>query len=342
MRRLLAALLGAWLGTAAVPGAQSSSVREEVESALKNMKFTPAEIASLQQGTVIARAESAGNGEMITQAAVRLRVPHDQVVSYYGQMIAYVDGKVTLGFGRFSTPAVAADVAKLAFDRDEVDALKNCKPGNCDIRLSGAGMTALQSAVDWKAADYVERANAFARKTAIDYITAYRARGDAALVTFNDTGKPVNLGAEWKAIVGNSPLLQTLRPEIVRYLTGYPKETLANSRDIIYWIKEDYGMKPVTSLVHALIDTSGAPGRTIVAQKYIYASHYYDASFAIASIMTGSENGSPVTYIVYGNRSRGDVLRGGFGGLTRNVVRNQAKKAAQDTLGTIKQVLEKP
>jgi hypothetical protein len=48
-----------------------------------------------------------------------------------------------------------------------------------------------------------------------------------------------------------------------------------------------------------------------------------------------------VTYLVYANRSRGDMLRGGFGGLKRNVAQSQARKAAEETLGTIKSQMEK-
>ena len=44
--------------------------------------------------------------------------------------------------------------------------------------------------------------------------------------------------------------------------------------------------------------------------------------------------------MVYANRSRGDLLKGGFGGLKRAVARDQARKAAQTTLETMKSALE--
>jgi hypothetical protein len=40
------------------------------------------------------------------------------------------------------------------------------------------------------------------------------------------------------------------------------------------------------------------------------------------------------------NSLRGDLLRGGFGGVKRNVAQSQARKAAQETLATIKSQLE--
>src|SRR4029453_12579977 len=102
MRRLAlaAALAASCLPTAA--GGQTSNAREEVDRALQKMKFTAAETATLGSGAVIAQADTATEGEILTQAAVKILVPHAQVVAYYGQMIAYVDGEGTLDFGRVS------------------------------------------------------------------------------------------------------------------------------------------------------------------------------------------------------------------------------------------------
>jgi hypothetical protein len=339
-------LVTASLTFATGPGArlsgQGSDPRAEVDAQLTALRFTTAEIASLHTGKVISRAESSSDaGELVTQAAIMVRKPHAAVLSYYGQMIAYVDGQVTIAFGRFSTPATLTDVSGLAFDRSEVSGLKACRPGSCDIRLGGAGLKTLQSSIDWNAADAEARVNTYARKAAVDYVNAYRQRGDEALVTYNDRDDAVSLKSAWSGIVSNSSGLTAMLPELGRYLTRYPSDPLPGSRDVFYWIKENYGLKPVISIVHGVIYTTpGRTDRTIVAQKYIYASHYYDASLAVASIVSGMEAGLPTTYIVYGNRSRGDMLKGGFGGIQRTAARSQAKKAAESTLATIKQVLE--
>jgi hypothetical protein len=60
----------------------------------------------------------------------------------------------------------------------------------------------------------------------------------------------------------------------------------------------------------------------------------------MANIIQGNENGKPVSYLLYGNRSRGDLLKGGFGGLQGSVAKSQTRKAAVDTLTTIKTMLE--
>jgi hypothetical protein len=53
------------------------------------------------------------------------------------------------------------------------------------------------------------------------------------------------------------------------------------------------------------------------------------------------ESGRPVTYLVFATRTRGDLLKGGFGGIKGAVARKQIRKGAEETLQTIQTVLEK-
>ena len=322
---------------------QAPDPSQFVHAYLTANSFSAAEVAELETGRVVAHVDggrSTGT-EVFVIAAVKIRVPRAQVASYYGQMISYVDGEVTTAFGRFSSPPAIADVTNLAFDRDEIDSLKSCRAGKCDIRVSGAALDALRSSIDWNAADYAERTNAFVRKAAIDYVTAYQTRGDAALVTYNDRAEPVSLREQWRGILGNSPLLQESAPELRTYLERYPNATLAGARNIFYWVKERFGLAPIIGIVHGVVyEPPSHPDRTMVVQKQLYASHYLDGSLAVATLLDGREGGRPATYLLYTNRSRGDLLKGGFGGLKRNVARSQARRAAEDTLAMIKQVLE--
>jgi hypothetical protein len=219
----------------------------------------------------------------------------------------------------------------------------SCRPGDCDIRIGGAGLTALRSAIDWSASDYVTKVNEFVRQSALRYVADYQKRGDDALVTYDDSDRQVSLKDQWRAIVANSPYFQVYAPELEAYLKFYPEAPLAGARDIFYWVKENYGaLKTVINIVHAVVyEPPGKPDQALVAQKHIYASHYYDASLAVASMAGAEESGKPVTYLTYVNRSRGDLLKGGIGGVRRTVARDQASKSAEQTLGTIQSMLER-
>jgi hypothetical protein len=328
--------LAAVLATQAAPDA-----RREVHDYLAKNGFTATETAALEAGDVVARAVSKSE-EIVVIGAVRVRAPRAAVLDYYGQMVSYVDGAVTLAFGRFGTPPQPDDVKDLSLDAEEIKDLRACKPGNCDLRFSGTGIDALQRTVDWNAPGAAARVNAFVRQAAIDYVSAYQSRGDEALVTYDDRARPVSLQQQWRGIIGNSAYFHEYAPELRAYLEQYPKGSLAGARDVFYWVKENYGFKPVVAIVHGVIYQPPARSdRAFVVQKQIYANHYFDGSFAVATLLSADESGSPATYLVYANRSRGDMLRGGLGGLKRNMGESQARKAALQTLGTIKRQLEK-
>jgi len=310
---------------------------------LQVAKFAPADITSLEKGAVIARImPGSSDSEVMVVAAVKIRASRDQTVNYYGQMISYVDGKVTTAFGRFSNPPSVADVGALSLDASEIAHLKSCEPGDCDLRIGGTALAALKGSINWNAANTEAQANALIREAIVTYVGAYVKMGDDVLVTYNDRSKPVRLKGEWLGILAASPYFAQYATPLRDHLAMFPRRPAAGARDILYWVNEKYtGLKPVVSIVHAVIyQDPTKPDRTIVAQKQLYASHYYDGSLAIVSANLALDGATPVTYLVYANRSRGDLLKGGFGGLKRKVAGDQAKTAAEQTLGTIKTVLE--
>jgi len=336
----LAGLLVLTIGGALTFAGQGA--RQEVQAYLTGVGFTESDLARLEAGEVLARAEQGGsNDEVVVAGAVKIRARPDRVASYYGQMITYVDGEVTLAFGRFSSPPVLADVQGLSLDSSEVDALKSCRVGDCDLRLGGTGLGTLRSRVNWDAPGYVDEANRVARDAIVRYLTDYQARGDAALVTYDDRAEAVSLRQQWRGILANSTAFYQYLPELRDYLASYPSGRPPGARDVFYWVKEDYGLKPVISVVHAVIyEPPDRTDRVFIVQKQLYASHYYDGSLAVGTVLAATDGTAPVSYLLYGNRSRGDLLKGGFGGLRRTVARRQAQSAAVQTMGTIKRVLE--
>jgi hypothetical protein len=338
----LAIASGVLVSAAARAPQAPPDAKKNVETFLASAHFTADDLARLEGGGVIARADPTDvSNEVLVSAAVKIRAPRERVINYYGQMISFVDGAVTLAFGRFSNPPVAADVKDLTLDRNDLAELKACRPGKCDMRIGGTALASLQS-IDWNAADSGDKATTLVRRMVVDYVRNYLAHGDAALVTYDDRSKPVKLQDQWTQIVAGAAAFHQYLPEMTKYLQGYPAEKLAGTRDGLYWVKEDYGFKPTISVVHGVIYTPPSrPDRAIVAQKQIYASHYYDGSLAVATLVDTTDGGRPATYLIYGNRSRGDMLGGGFGGLRRATAQSQARKAAEQTLGTIKEMVEK-
>jgi len=326
--------------------AGAPAIPKDVEQYLVGVAaFSPAEVGSLEAGKVIAKVVPGGvDTEVMAVAAVKIRATRKQTVSYYGQMVTYVDGEVTTAFGRFSNPPVINDVTAMALDAGDVSHLKSCQPRDCDLRLGGAGLTKVRAAVDWKGPDPAGQVNALLRESAVDYVAAYLKNGDAALITYDNTERPVSLEEQWLGLLSASKYFQQASPALRDYLAQYPRRPLPGAKDILYWVNEKYtGLKPVISIVHSVIyDAPGQPDRTVIVQKQLYASHYYDGSLALVVAIEAPDGGVPVTYLIYGNRSRGDMMKGGFGGLKRKIAADQVRKAAIQTLETMRTVLEKP
>jgi hypothetical protein len=307
--------------------------------------FNAADVSRFDAGEVIARLAPGGtDSEVSALAAVRIRTSKDQAVSYFNQYLSYEDGRVTLQFGRFSRPPAASDISRLTLDREDVEGLRNCRVGDCDIRVGAAMIGEMQRAVDWKSPNAADQANALARERIVEYVSAYLARGNAALVTYNDRSQPVSLQNEWQGILASTPHFAHYAPALKQYADAFPKATLPGSSDVIYWAKENYGLpKPVIHVTHMITWKDPArPDRILVAQKQIYASHYYDGSLALTALLDlPPVDGRPACAMIYFNRSRGDLLKGGFGGMRRRVAQDRARDAAVQTLTSIRDVLEK-
>ncbi len=308
--------------------------------------FTSTDIQALEAGQVISSVVSNdADAEISVVGAVRIRAARAFVLQYYNQMISYVDGRVTLQYGTFSRPPVLADVRGLTFEADDIEALRACQPGDCDLKLGARGILALRPLVGFDRPGYQERAQQAMRQAVVDYAAAYLAKGDAALVTYNDRAEPVGLADQFRSILANSPHFPSYAPALKAHLENFPRGgALPGGKDTLYWVKENYGRKPTVSIVHLVTyDDPKQPGVTFVAQKQIYASHYLEGSLAIGVIVEqqAGTGGQGVSYLLYANRSRGDLLKSGFGGLRRSVARDQARKAAVQTLGTIQEQLER-
>jgi len=308
--------------------------------------FTSDQVADLNAGKVISRTDvSRDDREAAAAAIVRISSPMERVAAYFHQMVSYEDGEVTLGFGTFSRPPGAPDLARLKLDADDVEDLQSCRPGRCNVRMGGASMADVRSAVDWKSPGAVDRASEWARSKMLAYVSSYLERGDAALITYDDQSKPVKLADEWRGIIRNSPFLAVYAPVLPRYLTEFPRASVPGMTDELYWDKQHYtSLKPILGVTHMVTwRDPQRPDRIVVAQKQLYASHYFFGSLATTVFLEDRTNASaPVTYVVYANRSRGDLMSGGFGGLKQRLAESVVKQAAEDTLGRMKQALEAP
>jgi len=328
------------------PANEQAGLPPDISWILKDAaQFSDDRLQAIQRGEVISRTSaSASEGEAAVVAAVKINATKELTASYFRQIVDFEDGEVTLRHVNFSQPPRLSDLTRLSLDDDERRDLRECRPGNCSVRIGAEGAREIGKAVNWSGPDAAAQADAWVRNRLLAYVTEYLAKGDAALVTYNDKSDAVPLQREWAGIVTNSPALKAYAPDLQRYLTQFPKAVLRGVRDEVFWDRQHMsGLDPILGVTHIMTWADPShPDRIVIAQKQIYASHYFYGGLSVTLVLQDPKQPNPpATYVVYFNRSRGDLLKGGFGGLRRRVAEHAVTSSAEDLLGRMKQQLEK-
>ena len=333
MAIVLILLTPVFVGAQEVPQRLATFLRERV--ALKET-----ELADIRREKAIAKVLPSDKQEVAVLGIVLVNASPDFFVERFRDTESYKKGTSVPVVKKFSDPPGIQDLDQLQIDKKDFDALKNCKIGNCDVKLSAEAIGRLQREIDWKAPDAFDRVNDLARASLLEYVKRYLAGGNTALSIYNDKKEPMRIAEQFEEILKASPYVYDYDPEFYEYLRAYPAKHLDNVDDFIYWSKEKFGLKPVISVTHVTIYREPNAGRTLISSKQIYASHYFEASLGLTAVIATSQIGAPSFYLLYLNRSRSDALHGGFSGLARGQVKSRARSGMQKNIENIKLSIE--
>lgn len=213
--------------------------------------------------------------------------------------------------GIFSTPASPADVAGVTVTERDVAEMKDCKPGDCVVKLPATDMRRIHEQINWSAPDVQAQLSAYARRRLVEYVGDYRARGDSAMAQYDDRGNlTVHASDAFAAQLAESPYVYQNVPSLQQYLGSYPRATLPGASEILFWSEDVLPrLRPILSVTHLVVYTPPElPGVTIVAAKQIYADHYFEAALDL----TCAVERNPGVYLLVLRRYRFDNLPGGI------------------------------
>jgi hypothetical protein len=229
--------------------------------------------------------------------------------------------------GLFSSPPRLDDLKGLHHPPDDIGALKRCKPGSCDVKLGTAALEKLAK-IDWKAADAEAQATALLNQMIVDYVAAYQQGGTDAMGTIMDKKAPKTRTEEYRTLLAHSPYLVEYVKEFNDYLAAYPKGKLADAEDVLYWTKDEFGLKPVVSLYHMTLHRQ--PRGALIANKLLAATHFFNATLEImAGIPTPDGKG---LYVMSLYRTRIDPPTGMLGGVLMGKVKDGIDTAMKENL----------
>ena len=235
-------------------------------------------------------------------------------------------------FGIFSDPASGADVQDVTISMRDVDDMKDCRPGDCVVKLPAVDMRRIHEETNWNADDIQAQLSAYARRRLVEYITDYRKRGDSALAIYDDRGRlNVHASEAFAGMLAESPYVYENVPSLGRYLAAYPRDKLAGAAEVLYWSEDAMPrLRPILSVTHQVVYTPPElPGVTLIAAKQLYANHYFEAALDVTCVIDRrGPDGRPGSYLLVLRRYRFDNMPSG--GLIN--IRGRAIGALRDQL----------
>ena len=315
----------------------------------EDMGFSEEELSTIKQGKLITKLIDADTKDEVSYLSItRIDIPKAFFLKHYGKDINPIETFSVLEMGRFGNPPKLTEIQALKLDPKDIQALKDCKVGKCDMKISSKMMERFRKEIDWSQPDYDERANNLFQQILFAYIQGYLSGGNAALIEYDDQRQPIRLSEEFNDILEEFPYIFKYSPEFYKYLETFPDGKPSGVTNYIYWAKEDIGANyNVVSLNHIILLIPDDPtlSPTIVS-KQIYADHYFEASLRLTEAVENPETATPSMYLVHLNRSRIDaLLRNGFltgtirrriqGGLINSM--NQRMKAIKEKLEALYQ-----
>jgi hypothetical protein len=248
-----------------------------------------------------------------------------------------------LAIRRFSSPPQPSDFEGFSFDPQDIDALKKCKPGDCDVQLPASYMDDFRKTIDWSSPTVADQVNKALREAGLEKLTAYQRDGNRALDVYHDKQHPVDVAEQFKYMISYSKALPEYLPDFYDYLLTYPNGKPGKTEDSFYWAKVKFGLKPTLRVVHVITTQKPAKDGTayFIAEKQLYASHYFETALDLTSCIPDSPDSKGKGFYlikVMGSEQAG--LTGVKGSVVRKAAVDRSVSSLQKSLTSIKDGLE--
>jgi hypothetical protein len=305
---------------------------------VRDLKFSPDDLEDLERGKVVKHALPAtAPAEVAAVGGVRIRASKDRFAAAYRDIVQFKKNASVLQIGRFGSPPQLADLDGLTITPDDFD-LRNCRVGDCDIRLPADIIRRIASEADWQRPGADDRAALLFKHVLLDNVRSYASGGPGRITEYDDDKAPIRPVEDFRGLLKSSPYFDLVLPGLSAHLASYPADPIQGAEDFLYWSKEKFGIAPFISVTHVTLVTTN-PREYVATTRDVYSSRYFDASVALV-VASDSVSDPRSFYLFYANRSRASALRGSFARIRRSVVERRVKSSLEENLRAVKTRLE--
>ena len=180
---------------------------------------TPAERKALMGGAPITKLLAVDESkEVAVFAAVWIDAPIRRYVESVKDIEAFERrGGIHLT-KRISAPPNLEDFAQIHASDQDVEDLRTCRLGDCQVKLGAQAVERSRAEVDWNAPNARAAVEALMRQLALEYVTGYLAGGDERLAVYRDNSRPTFVAREFREMVDQMP--EAFGATIVEFLRG--------------------------------------------------------------------------------------------------------------------------
>jgi hypothetical protein len=305
-------------------------------------KFADSEIQQVERGSAVAKIlDTPEKEEIIIFGAIKMAMPVKAFVDHIRDVEKLEDGETYIVVEKFSNPPVMADVQRLTLDEDDIEDLRDCKPGDCDIQLPAMEIQQFGNQIDWNSNDAVSQVNHLAQEKALEVLKRYQENGTRGLRDYRDKKDPLNIQKTYEDLLNRTDALPVRLPEFNDYLLNYPAVSLEGTDEFFYWEKVKFGLKPTIRGVHAIIYEAKDGDRSdwVIAFKQLYSTHYFLAALDLWFCLEDPDSGGFYLITLKGSRQHG--LTGFKGSILRKVVVGRTRDSVEQALNYMKTNFER-
>ena len=303
------------------------------------------QIAAIRNGQPYAtNLESRSPAEIFVFGVVYINADPESYVKFASDFNRLRKVPGYLAIRNISNPPQQWEFDGFSFDGDDIKALEECKPGKCGIQLPGATIEQLRQSVNWSAANVDDQVNNSVQKLAMQRIQLYQKEGSRPLgAVYNDKKQQVNVSDQFQYILSYTKALPVNLPDFYGYLLNYPNSKPANVESTFYWDSVKFGLKPTLRIVQVFTLKGNTPQEPafVIAEKQLYASHYFETALDLTFCISGTDNPKQKGfYLVQVMGSEQAGLTGFEGSIIRRVAVSHSVSDLQKSLASIKSTLE--
>ena len=290
--------------------------------------------------TVVRVLDPAEPSQLVVFAASRIDVTPQKFAERIRNSARLWQGPKVPRTGTFSTPASTGDVAEMTLQAVDLNALRRCRPGDCEVKLSDAEIARIDAAINRGAHQWKPAVQREFRAIMLERIAKYRQGGLAALHPFHDHDQPVHPRAVFSRLVEHARSMTAFARELTEYLKEYPRVPLPeHAEEYLYWLETVHPPKPMIQAWHVTIGQPprGGAADVIVISRQIFATHYVNGALAMTALVQGKRGEQ---HMIYLNRVSADGLTGFLSGIRRFFIERRVKSGAGAAFDWVKRRIE--